>query len=515
MPDIDVDFEDGRRDEVIAYVGRKYGQDHVAQIITFGTMLARAAIRDVGRVLGNTYGEVDRIAKAVPNQLGITLDEALAGRARAARAGRRRPGGQADHRLRPPARGRRAQRLDPRRRRRHQPRAADRADAAPEGDQLGRADDPVRDARDRGARAAQVRLPRALEPDDPPPGGRHRPRRARHRHRPRRDPARRRDDLRAARLRRDDRHLPARVGGDAPLHPRAPADVGLRPGRHGRALPARPDGQHPRLHPAQARAGAGDLPPPAARAVPGEDLRDLRLPGGHHVRGHGPRRVHRPGGGHARLRDPQEEVRGAARPEGEVRHPGRRARRRADGHRRGLHRLRAVRALRVQQGARHLLRPDRLPDRVPQGELHGRVHDGGPHRVPLERGEGGRRGRRVPADGHRGPAARRRDQPSRVHGRGRRDPVRPAGGQERRPGRHRIDHRGARGGRAVPLADRLLHPHRPAAVQPQGARGADQGRRARLDGPRGPAPARAGRRDRRRPRRPSATGSPARRRSST
>ncbi len=77
MPDIDVDFEDGRRDEVIAYVTRKYGQDHVAQIITFGTMLARAAIRDVGRVLGHSYGEVDRIAKAVPNQLGIKLDEAI------------------------------------------------------------------------------------------------------------------------------------------------------------------------------------------------------------------------------------------------------------------------------------------------------------------------------------------------------------------------------------------------------------------------------------------------------
>ena len=77
MPDIDVDFEDGRREEVIAYVGRKYGQDHVAQIITFGTMLARAAIRDVGRVLGHSYGEVDRIAKAVPNQLGIKLEEAL------------------------------------------------------------------------------------------------------------------------------------------------------------------------------------------------------------------------------------------------------------------------------------------------------------------------------------------------------------------------------------------------------------------------------------------------------
>ena len=77
MPDIDVDFEDGRRDEVIAYVTRKYGADHVAQIITFGTMLARAAIRDVGRVLGHSYGEVDRIAKAVPNQLGIKLDEAI------------------------------------------------------------------------------------------------------------------------------------------------------------------------------------------------------------------------------------------------------------------------------------------------------------------------------------------------------------------------------------------------------------------------------------------------------
>jgi len=77
MPDIDVDFQDDRRDEVIAYVARKYGQDHVAQIITFGTMLARAAIRDVGRVLGHSYGEVDRIAKAVPNQLGIRLDEAL------------------------------------------------------------------------------------------------------------------------------------------------------------------------------------------------------------------------------------------------------------------------------------------------------------------------------------------------------------------------------------------------------------------------------------------------------
>ena len=77
MPDIDVDFEDARRDEVINYVTRKYGQDHVAQIITFGTMLARAAVRDVGRVMGYGYGEVDRIAKAIPATLGIRLEDAL------------------------------------------------------------------------------------------------------------------------------------------------------------------------------------------------------------------------------------------------------------------------------------------------------------------------------------------------------------------------------------------------------------------------------------------------------
>ena len=77
MPDIDMDFEDARRDEVINYVTHKYGSDRVAQIITFGTMLARAALRDVGRVLGMPYGDVDRIAKAVPNQLGIRLEEAI------------------------------------------------------------------------------------------------------------------------------------------------------------------------------------------------------------------------------------------------------------------------------------------------------------------------------------------------------------------------------------------------------------------------------------------------------
>ncbi len=78
MPDIDVDFMDSRRDEVIKYVLDKYGADRVAQIITFGTMGARAAIRDVGRVMGLPYGDVDRIAKLIPGPT-TTLAEALQG----------------------------------------------------------------------------------------------------------------------------------------------------------------------------------------------------------------------------------------------------------------------------------------------------------------------------------------------------------------------------------------------------------------------------------------------------
>ncbi len=77
MPDFDIDFCYERRGEVINYVNEKYGSDHVAQIITFGTMAARAAVRDVGRALGMVYGDVDRIAKLIPTELKITLEKAL------------------------------------------------------------------------------------------------------------------------------------------------------------------------------------------------------------------------------------------------------------------------------------------------------------------------------------------------------------------------------------------------------------------------------------------------------
>jgi DNA polymerase III subunit alpha len=77
MPDFDIDFCMDRRDEVIDYVARNYGRDHVAQIITYGSMAAKAVIRDVGRVLGFPYGFVDSLAKLIPFEIGMTLDKAL------------------------------------------------------------------------------------------------------------------------------------------------------------------------------------------------------------------------------------------------------------------------------------------------------------------------------------------------------------------------------------------------------------------------------------------------------
>ncbi len=77
MPDIDIDFDYVRRDEVVEYVNELYGRDHVSQIITFGRMQARNAIRDVGRVLDISYGKVDKIAKLVPAVINMTLDRAL------------------------------------------------------------------------------------------------------------------------------------------------------------------------------------------------------------------------------------------------------------------------------------------------------------------------------------------------------------------------------------------------------------------------------------------------------
>jgi DNA polymerase-3 subunit alpha len=78
MPDIDIDFADDRRAEVIDYVVSKYGDDHVAQIVTFGTMAAKAAVRDVGRAMGRSFADTDRVAKLIPGGPGVTIDGAMA-----------------------------------------------------------------------------------------------------------------------------------------------------------------------------------------------------------------------------------------------------------------------------------------------------------------------------------------------------------------------------------------------------------------------------------------------------
>ena len=77
MPDFDIDFCVNGRDSVIQYVSEKYGTEMVSQIITYGTLSAKAVLRDVGRILGYPYGMVDQVAKLIPFDIGITLSDAL------------------------------------------------------------------------------------------------------------------------------------------------------------------------------------------------------------------------------------------------------------------------------------------------------------------------------------------------------------------------------------------------------------------------------------------------------
>ena len=172
MPDMDIDFAVEGRERVINYVAEKYGRDRVAQIITFSTMAARAAVRDAGRVLEVPYGTVDRIAKLIPEGPGQTLEEALKPASELANAVKDDPGRQGDHRPRPAARGPDPGRLDPRGRRRDRRPAADRRRAAAaEGRRPGGRDAGLDEER-RGARPAQDGLPRPAQPRRDRQGGR-------------------------------------------------------------------------------------------------------------------------------------------------------------------------------------------------------------------------------------------------------------------------------------------------------------------------------------------------------
>ena len=144
MPDFDVDFCQERRDEVIEYVQQRYGGEaHVAQIVTFGSMKARAVIRDVGRALGMPYGDVDRIAKLIPEELNITLKKAIEAGAPAPGADETRPPGGGAPPHRPDPGGPHPPHLHPCRGRGHLAQAHGRIPAGLQGPQ-GRGPHPVR-----------------------------------------------------------------------------------------------------------------------------------------------------------------------------------------------------------------------------------------------------------------------------------------------------------------------------------------------------------------------------------
>ena len=501
MPDIDVDFEDGRRDEVIAYVSREVRpgprrpDHHVRHDARPGRDPRR---RPRARPLATAKSTASPRRSRTSSGSGSTRRSKP--RPSSASMVDARPGGQAGHRVRPAARGRGPQRVDACGRRRHQPRAADGAHAAPEGDELRLADDPVRDARDRGAGPAEVRLPRPVEPDDPAPGGRPGPR----------EPGRSRSTStrsRSTTRRRSSCSHRARRPASSSWSRRACAATSASCAR-------RRSTTSPRWSRSTARARWTTSPPTSAAStarsavtylhpllepylektygifVYQEDIMAAAIALGGFT---GPEADTL---GYA-IRKKKSSVLRAQKEKFVTQAAERGVEPRR--HRRGVQGLRALRAVRLQQGPRDLLRAHRLPDGLSEGELHRRVHDQRADGVPLERGEGRRRDRRVPPARHRGAPAGRPRQPPRVHRRGRRDPLRAARGQERRAGRDRVDHRGARRGRPVQVAHRLLLADRPAPGEPEGARVAGPGRGAQRVRPSRPGPARARRRGGRRP----------------
>ena len=273
MPDFDIDFCQERRDEVIAYVRERYGADRVAQIITFGSFLARGVLRNVGRVLEMPLGQVDKLAKLVPQNPAhpVTLKQAVADEARLQEAAK------ADEKV---ARMLTiAERLEG---------LYSNASTHAAGVVIG--DRPLielaplyRDPKSAmpatqfnmkwveqaglvkfdflGLKTLTV-LKRAVDLIA----------RRGDSDRSRQDPARRREDLRDARARRNGRRVPGgkrRHAQGAGRHARRPV---RGPHRAGRALSPRPDGEHPDLLRAQARPGEARLYPSADRAGPKRDL---------------------------------------------------------------------------------------------------------------------------------------------------------------------------------------------------------------------------------------------------
>ena len=310
MPDFDIDFCQEGRDRVIEYVRAKYGAQSVSQIATFGTMAAKAVVRDVGRVLGMGYGEVDRIAKLIPFELGITLDKAIEAEpqlkaliaeqeevaelmrlAKALEGLTRNVGMHAGGVLIAPGR---------------------LTDFAPLYSADGSTATVSQFDKDDVEKAGLVKFDflglttltiiaeserhiRAMGA----PGLRHPG-----------DPARRSRGLQGVLLGQHRRDLPVRIARHARPHHEGEARPAGGPHRAERALPAGPDGPDPRVHRTQARPPALGVPRPAAQGDPRPHLRRHDLPGARHDDRAGDRRLH------ARRRRPpaarhgQEEARG-------------------------------------------------------------------------------------------------------------------------------------------------------------------------------------------------------------
>ena len=269
MPDADIDFAVAGRDRVINYVAEKYGRDRVAQIITFSTMAARAAIRDAGRVLEIPYGVVDRIAKLVPEGPGQTLEDAL------------KPGAEL------------AQAVD------SDPVAKEIVDLAQPLEGLTRADSIHAAGVVIGAQPLMEIVPLQQKGADQEVVTQFGMETSRHSGLLKMDflglrnldvideavglvggidiatlPLDDREDVRDARARRLDGRLPVRVVRNARGAAAREADRVRGPDRPRRALPPGPDGLHPGVRGAQARPRAGDVHRRAAQADHGHELRD-------------------------------------------------------------------------------------------------------------------------------------------------------------------------------------------------------------------------------------------------
>ena len=263
MPDFDIDFCQEGRDEVIDYVRNEYGGDRVAQIITFGKLQARAAVRDVGRVLGLPFGQVNRVAELIPNNPAkpVTLQQAIDGEPRLQQMR------DDDEGIAPPAGNRAADRgpvsprLHPRRRRGDRRPPADRAGAALSRSAIRLPGHAILDEVCRTGRAGEIRFPRPDHADHPATRGRAADAGWASRSISNRLPL---DDAKTYEmLQRGD------AGGVFQMEGQGMRDMlrQMRPDRFEdliaavRAVSSRPDGQHPGLLPAQARRDVGGAAP--------------------------------------------------------------------------------------------------------------------------------------------------------------------------------------------------------------------------------------------------------------